>query len=164
MSNGVLPAVELLLVPTTVSVGSKDRVSSDLAQVYARLQDMPRERRRWNCTSSALYVEKSFESSTFNPPEYCGNGMKKNGWLAEIAVTFWLTPFTACRRVPSVDARAPTEFSESCEANRRRIIAEGVSPGFSRESLLSTLLITADSPPALMVLNASRKPLEKICA
>src|SRR5437867_8445178 len=90
--------------------------------------------------------------------------MKKNGRPAEMSVTFRLTPLTLCSRVPSDAASEPTEFRLRLEAKRRRIMADGVSPELRRESALSTLLITADSPPALMVLNASRNPLEKICA
>src|SRR5437868_14955762 len=90
MSSGVSAAVELFQVPTTVRVGSNERVSSDVAQVYARLNEMPFRSRRSSCTSSALYVEKSFESRTLMPLLYCGNGMKKNGSPAEICVTDWV--------------------------------------------------------------------------
>src|SRR5689334_12052576 len=86
MSNGVSPAVDPLPVPTTVIVGSNDRVSSDFDQVYPTWKEMPRDRRRSSCTSSAWYVEKSLESMTLNPLPYCGYGMKKNGWPAS-AVT-----------------------------------------------------------------------------
>ena len=67
-------------------------------------------------------------------------------------------------RVPNAAASAPTEFRFRLEAYSRRTIWEPLSPALSRESALSRLLSCADSPPALTVLKASRKPLVKICA
>src|SRR3954471_11306691 len=115
---------------------------------------MPCARRRLTCTTSALYVEKSFESSTLSVV-YCGYGLKKNGRPAESCVTE--TPF--CKRVAMEDASAPTEFRLRLEANRRRTICDPVSPGLRRESARSSVFMSGESPPALTTLNASRKPL-----
>src|SRR5713226_1769967 len=102
---------------------------------------MPDDSRRFTCATSALYVEKSFESNTFNEV-YCGNGLKKNGRPAESCVTE--TP--PCRRVAMDEASAPTEFKLRLEANKRRTICDPVSPALSRESVLRILFIKGESP------------------
>ena len=86
--------------------------------------------------------------------------MKTNGWPAES----WVTDDAVLQA--RGDGRRPGRRPNSdsgWKRYRRRTICEPVSPALRRVSAFSRLLISADSPPALTVLNASRKPLVKIC-